>query len=331
MPGPWSLCIVNQDGEVLLHRDMKAAPGPFLQAMAPYREDWVVGVACLFTWYWRADLCVQEGMPFVLGHALDIKAIHGGKAKHARIDAHTIAVRLRGGMRPQADVSPAALRATRDLLRRRRHLLRTRAELLAHLPPTNRQYHLPEIGQQLAYQANRAGGAERFLDPAVQKRIVGDLALIGHADRLLADLERSMVQTAQEHEAQTFSRLRSIPGVGTIRALVRLDELHALHRLPRGQAFVASGRLVKCATESAGTRDGTSGPKLGHADLTWAFPEAAVLVLRHHPAGQQDLARLAKTPRTGQALTVLAHQVARAVYDLCTRDTAFELDTLLND
>ena len=44
------LCVLNQDGEVLLHRDMKAAPGPFLQAMAPYREDVVVCVECLFTW-----------------------------------------------------------------------------------------------------------------------------------------------------------------------------------------------------------------------------------------------------------------------------------------
>jgi len=36
---------------------------------------------------------------------------------------------LRGGMLPQASVSPAAMRATRDLLRRRTHLMRTRAEL----------------------------------------------------------------------------------------------------------------------------------------------------------------------------------------------------------
>jgi transposase len=310
---------------------MKAAPGPFLKAIAPYREGWVVCVECLFTWYWRADLCVQEGMPFVLGHALYMKAIQGGKAKNARIDAHTIAVRLRGGMLPQADVSPAAMRATRDLLRRRRHLMRTRAELLAHIQHTNRQYNLPEIGKKLAYQANRAGVAERFLDPAVQKSIEVDLALIGHDDRLLADLERSMVQTAKEHEAQTFSRLRSIPGVGKILALVRLYEIHDMHRLPRVQEFVSYGRLVKCATESAGTRDGTSGPQLGHADLKWAFSEAAVLFLRHNPAGQQYLARLAKKPGKGQALTVLTHQVARALYDMCKRDTAFELDTFLND
>jgi hypothetical protein len=58
-------------------------------------------------------------MPLVLGHALYRKAIHGGKAKNAKIDAPKIAVLLRGGMLPQACVYPAAMRAPRDLLRRR--------------------------------------------------------------------------------------------------------------------------------------------------------------------------------------------------------------------
>jgi transposase len=62
----------------------------------------VVAVECLFTWYWLADLCAQEGIAFVLGQALYRKAIHGGKAKNDKIDAHKIAVLLRGGMIPLA-------------------------------------------------------------------------------------------------------------------------------------------------------------------------------------------------------------------------------------
>ena len=34
-----------------------------------------------FAWYWLADLCERERIPFVLGHALAMKAIHGGKAR----------------------------------------------------------------------------------------------------------------------------------------------------------------------------------------------------------------------------------------------------------
>jgi len=58
--------------------------------------------------------------------------------------------------------------------------------------------------------------------------------------------------------------------------LVLLDEIHDITRFPRVQDFVSYCRLVTCATEAAGTRDGTSGTKIGHAYLTWAFSEAAV-------------------------------------------------------
>jgi hypothetical protein len=78
------VCILSHDGDILVHRHMKAAPEPFLKAIAPYRDSLVVAVECIFTWYWLADLCAQEGIPFVLGHALYIKAIHGGKAKMTR-------------------------------------------------------------------------------------------------------------------------------------------------------------------------------------------------------------------------------------------------------
>jgi hypothetical protein len=111
--------ILNQDGEIMLHRNMKARPEMLLKAIAPYREDIVVSVECIFTWYWLADLCAQERIPVVLGHALYMKAIHGGKANNDKLDAHKMAVLLRGGMLPQAYVYPAAMRATRDLLRRR--------------------------------------------------------------------------------------------------------------------------------------------------------------------------------------------------------------------
>src|SRR5262245_47130355 len=159
------VCILDQHGTKLVHKNLPTTPEAFLRVIAPYREDIVVGVECMFTWYWLADLCAQAGIAFVLGQALYMKAIHGGKAKNDKIDAHKIAVLLRGGMFPLAYVYPPEMRATRDLLRRRCHLRRKRAELLAHIQNTNSQYNqntnsqynLPEIGKKLAYRANREG------------------------------------------------------------------------------------------------------------------------------------------------------------------------------
>ena len=323
------VCILNHDGEILVHRDMQARPETFLKVIAPYREDIVVAVECIFTWYWLADLCAQQGLPFVLGHALYMKAIHGGKAKNDRIDARKIAVLLRGGMIPQAYVYPAEMRATRDLLRRRMHLMRKRAELLGHIQNTNSQYNLPEIGKKIAYKANRDGIAERFPDPAVQKSIEVDLALIDYYDRLLRDMELTVLKTAKQHDANTLYLLRTVPGIGEILSLVLLYEIHDIQRFPRVQDFVSYCRLVKCAKESAGKRYGTSGTKIGNAYLKWAFSEAAVLFLRTNPAGQKYLARLEKKHGKGKALTVLAHKLARAVYHMLKRETAFDMQLFL--
>jgi transposase len=319
------VCLLDQAGTILVHKNVPATPEAFLRVIAPYGDDVVVAVECMFTWYWLADLCAQEGIAFVLGHALYMKAIHGGKAKNDKIDAHKIAVLLRGGMLPMAYVYPPAMRATRDLLRRRCHLMRKRAELLAHIQNTNSQYNLPEIGKKLAYKANREGVEEHFPDPSVRKTIELDVALIDHYDKLLGEVELYITRTAKGHDVQTFARLQSVPGIGQILALVILYEIQDIARFPRVQDFLSYGRLVKCAKESAGKRYGLSGKKIGNPQLKWAFSEAAVLFLRQNKLGQGYFAKLERNHGKGTALTVLAQKLARAVYFMLTRHQAFDL------
>jgi hypothetical protein len=175
---PLSLGGVHPDGESLGPRHMPAGPAPFLHAVAPSRTDLVVCVEDLFPWYWLADLCARASLPFVRGHARSMQAMHGGNAKNDTSDAPKIAGLLRDGMRPQASVYPAEMRATRALRRCRLPLTRPRAALLAHLQKTTRQDNLPERGKKLADKANRAGGAARVPAPAVPHRVEGDLPLI---------------------------------------------------------------------------------------------------------------------------------------------------------
>ena len=80
------LCILDQAGQLKLHRNFKINPEAFLKAVEPFREDLLVAVECIFCWYWIADLWAQHGIKFVLGHALYMKAIHGGKAKNDKTE-----------------------------------------------------------------------------------------------------------------------------------------------------------------------------------------------------------------------------------------------------
>jgi hypothetical protein len=125
-------------------------------------------------------------------------------------------------MLPQASVYPAQMRATRDLFRRRTHLMRQRAALLAHIHNTKSQYNRPEIGKKLASKANRDGVADRCAAPAVPKSIAIDLALITYDAQLLNDVALSLVKAAKHHDAHTLSLRPTVPGIGKILSLVLL-------------------------------------------------------------------------------------------------------------
>src|SRR5688572_28037153 len=312
--------IMDQAGEILLERNVKSDPKIFLTLLAPFREDVVVAVECIFTWYWLADLCAAEKIPFVLGHALYMKAIHGGKAKNDKIDAL-----LRGGMIPQAYVYPALMRSTRDLLRRRLYLVRQRAELLSHILNTNSQCNLPDFGGRINYKTNRLGVAERFADDSVRKSIETDLKLLDHYDELIAELELYIVRTAKVHDSDTFHRLRSIPGVGKILAMTILYEVHDITRFTRVQEFCSYSRLVKCSRESAGKRQGFGGQKIGNVHLKWAFSEAAVSFLSKCADGRSLVERLRRKHGKGKALSILAHKLGRAVYYMMAREKTFDM------
>jgi transposase len=322
------VCILDVAGQVLVHRNVPSTPEAFLEIVGAYRDGLVVAAECMFTWYWVADVCATEGIPFVLGHALAMKAIHGGKAKNDRIDSYKIAVLLLGGMLPQAYAYPAAMRSTRDLIRRRLHLVRKRGQLLAHIQNTRAQYNLPVFGRKLAYRTNREGVAQHFPDPSVQKSIAVDLALIDQYDALVIDIELTIVREAKRHNADAFHRLRSVPGIGKVLALTILYEIHDITRFDRVQEFASYARLVKCQRQSGGKTLGTSGAKMGNVHLKWAFSEAAVLFLRH-TEGKKLIARMEKQHGKGKALSILAHKIGRAVFYMLSRGTVFSMDKFL--
>lgn len=71
---------------VCTHKEISADPAKLLKILEPYLGQVVVGVECMHCWYWVADFCETHDIDFILGHALYMRAIHGGKAKNDKID-----------------------------------------------------------------------------------------------------------------------------------------------------------------------------------------------------------------------------------------------------
>jgi transposase len=258
-----------------------------------------------------------------------MKAIHGAKVKNDRVDAYKIATLLKGGLLAQAYVYPPGMRGTRDLMRRRTYLARKRADLLSHIQNTNSQYNLPEFGKKIAHKMHRQGLAEQFSDPSVRRSIELDIELIDHYDRMIDKLGDDILRTARVDDPQALHILRTTHGIGQVLSLTILYEIHDIHRFPTVQDFTSYSRLVKCARESAGKRQGSSGKKIGNVHLKWAFSEAAVLFLRANPEGLKYKQRLEKKHGKTKALSILAHKLGRAVYYMLLREKAFDMKKFL--
>ena len=325
------VCVVDHAGKKHVHRNfMTRQPERFLIALQSFRQrDLIIGCESTFNWYWLADLCQQEKVPFLLGHALYLKAIHGGKTKNDRIDSEKLAMLLRGGNFPTSYVYPQDMRGTRDLLRRRGAIVRRRSATLVHVQMVNHQQNLPAFGKKISYKANHEGVVERFEGDSVQRMVSLDIDLIDFYDEQIKKLDLYLEQHGKIDNPDTFFRLMSIPGVGRILAMTLLYEIHDINRFPTVGDFLSYARLVKGSNSSAGKQYKPTGAKIGNPHLKWAFSEAITLLKRQSAEAKAFAERIEKKHNKARANTLLAIKLGRAVYWMCKRKTAFDPNTFL--
>ena len=218
-------------------------------------------------WYWLSELCEQHNIDFIIGHALYMKAIHGGKAKSGRIDSYKIAKLLRGGNFPLGYRYPKQLLATRDLLRRRQHLMRFTAQLKAHISNSKAQYNLNITNGDLRSPKNQDLLRQAFPVPALQHSIDMDLNLIAFQSKELKRIENIIFKDLKQHQLTNLHLIKSVIGVGDLLGSLILLEIGDLTRFPTVKHFASYARLVKCQVESAGKVTGTQGNKIGNAHL----------------------------------------------------------------
>jgi hypothetical protein len=219
-----------------------------------------------------------------------------------------------------------------SLLRRGMYLVHKRAEVVAHVVNTNSQYNLPPFGKKLIYARNRQALkiAQRFPDASVRKSIELNLRLLDSLDDLIADVELYLERTVKVDDADTFYRLRSIPGVGKILALVLLYEIHDINRFGGEGEFLSYARLIRPLKTSAGKVTTGGGSKIGNAHLKWTFSEAACLLARESDQAKRFLARQEKQHGKPKALGILAARLGRAVYHMLRQKQAFDAKRFWN-
>jgi transposase len=320
------VCVLDQTGTVKLSRNLPAKPEPFLQAIEPFKPDLLVGCECVHSWYWLADTCTEHNIPFALGHAFGIKALHASKTKSDAHDAEVLARLLRGGNFPLAYAYPHERRGLRDLLRTRLRLVRQRAELYGHIHTVRRQLNLEAVGSDVKYKSKRDAAAQDITDPHTKRGVEARLNLLGPLDTEIRRLERDIEVAALEHFPTELAVLQTIPGVGPIISMTILLEIDTITRFQSRQQFCSYARLITPKQESGGKIVGVGNSKSGNAWLKWAFSEAAVLSAQKDDRMKKCLAKLQSRHGAGKGLSILAHKLGRVVYHLLRTKKVFDVE-----
>ena len=320
------LCVLDANGTVRLAKNMTAKPEPFLAALAPFQPDLLVGCECVHSWYWLADTCRQHTIPFALGHAFGIKAVHSSKTKSDAHDAEVIARLLKGGNFPQAYAYPKERRGLRDLLRTRLRLVRQRAEMYGHIHTVRRQLNLTPVGSDVKYVSKRAAAAEDIPDVHSRRGVQARLNLLGPLDTEIRHLERDIELAAETHYPTELAALQSIPGVGRILSMTILLEIDTVTRFDTRQQFCSYARLITPKQESGGKVVGVGNKKCGNAWLKWAFSEAAVLSAQKDERMKTCLSRVQSKHGSGKGLSIFAHKLGRVVYHMLHTKKVFDVE-----
>ncbi len=320
------LCIMDRKGKVLLHRPVPCDdPAPFLIAVKPYQHDIVVGVETTFNWYFLADLCRQHHIHFVLGHALYMKAIHGGKKKNDRLDSRTIAELLRSGMFPPAYAYPEKMRPTRDLLRRRHGFVRQRAGLYRHINLCfYQQGKKPPALASIKKRARQEEIIHGLRGEDLRLSVASDFEMIASLTRVIVSLEKQVFKRAKYHNRKYLSQLLSIPGCGEISAFNTIYEAHDMARFPKAQNFSSYCRTVKGKHVSAGKTYRSSNQKIGNPYLKWTMSEIAVHAGTYSEVMKKYHEGLLKRFPRGKSWAVLAHKITIAIYFMLKNGEVFD-------
>ncbi|HQT34363.1 MAG TPA: IS110 family transposase [Thiobacillus sp.] len=316
--------VTDETDKVLLSRRCPNDLSTILTLLAPHRDELTaVVVESTYNWYWLVDGLMAEGYAVRLANTVAMKRYDGLKHSDDETDAAHLAHLLRLGILPTGYIHPPAERALRDLARKRVQLVRSRTQ------------HVLAVENILARSTGSrpSAAAIKRLAPAdigtlglaadVALAVQANLAVIATLNLEIGRLEARLLEGAKLRP--DYVRLKSIPGIGEVLAIIIMLETGDVTRFARVGNFASYARCVDSARYSNGKKKGEGNTKNGNAYLVWAFIEAANFARRFNDEARRFFERKKAKTNSIVATKALAHKLARASYHMLKEGQPFDV------
>jgi transposase len=306
------LAIVDLEGKRVNQKKLPNDLFVIRDFLKPYQKD-IIGIAVesTFNWYWLVDGLMDSGYKVHLANPSAIQQYSGLNHSDDKHDAFWLGQMLRLGILPEGYIYPKEDRPIRDLLRKRRHLVKQRTSLMVGLQNIiSRNCGVSFCNQDLA------------LAGQTSKEMIDQLT------RQIQKVEAFIVQRVELKEAYRY--LLTLPGVGKILALTIMLETGPIGRFAEVSNYSSYCRKVPSRWTSNEKTKGKGNQKNGNKYLAWAFSEAAEFARRYDVQARSYYTRKMRKTNFMVAHSALAHKLARAAYYLMKDQVPFMPEKLFS-
>ena len=324
------LAMVDRKGKRMEQKKLPNDLSVILEYLKPHQKE-IVGIVVesTFNWYWLVDGLMDAGYKVHLANPSAIQQYSGLKYVDDKHDAFWLAQMLRLEILPEGYIYPKEERPIRDLLRKRRHLVKLRTSLIISLQ------NIISRNCGVQFQANEM---KRLKEDRVSPLLEGneDLALAGktsketidHLTRQIHKIEGAILHRLKLKESYRY--LLTLPGVGKILALTIMLETGPIARFGQVGDYASYCRKVPSRWTSNEKTKGRGNKKNGNKYLAWAFSEAAEFARRYDAQARAYYTRKMRKTNFMVAHSALAHKLARAAYYLMKDQVPFMPEKLFS-
>jgi transposase len=271
-------------------------------------------------WIQIHDRLEEHGFDVALSNPSKTRLIAETKVKTDKLDARTLVALLRADMLPTCYVPGEELRSRREILRHRLNLVKNRTEVKNRIHGLLDKHGLRMPGTTAFSKDNIAwlrGLDLGFMDDAILR---SDLALLEAVDKQVEVIEGKIAALAAEDRQARL--LITTTGVGYFTAMLILTEVGDIGRFRGDKEFASWMGLAPSVHQSEEKiRIGSTSP--GNKRLRWALVECAQASLRYDVRFRGLYERVSRRRGVGCAIVAGAHEMARIMYFMLSRDEPY--------
>jgi transposase len=278
-------------------------------------------VESTFNWYWLVDGLQEAGYRVLLANTAAIKQYEGLKHRGDESDAHQLAHLLRLGLLAQGYIMPKAVRAVRDLARKRMQLVQQRTTQILTIESTLSRHSGWKLSSNRIKCLRPADLEELQLDEMPMMGLKANIAVMQTLQGQIDSLEKVLADYCRVEPG--YQLLRTVTGIGEVLATVILLETGSIERFADAGNYASYCRCVGSAYLSNGKKKGEGNTKNGNKYLAWAFVEAANFAVRSCEAARRFYQRKKAARNSIVAIKAVAHKLARACYHMLKNQEPF--------